>query len=413
MAHGCASAIDVSTPRPAGRPGPCGRPRLGARRRLRQLQPVAGRRHGHPQGGLDDRPRQPQPVRRHRAVVSYELYHVELRLPHQLRRQVPRDAARPGRELDQERGRPHLDVQDPPGRDVERRPAAHGQGRRLQLQLPEGPRAHRVPLGARRHQDGHRARRRHGGHRVRQAQGRHPLDVGPHRARAHLERSSRPTTRRPSTSTSPPIVGSGPFQVVEWEKGKFIRCVANKDYWGGKPKVDEIIFQVYKNQDTLAQDLKLGAIDLAINIPPAQVKALKGEAGLDLGGVLAEGLRLPLLQLLRGPVARQPGAQGRQVPPGAQLGGGQGQAHRPRLPDVRRPGDVDLRGRLLRPEPRLALGAAGRGRVRLRPREGQAGARRRRLQGHRRRRHPQRPQERRQGHQAAPLVASASRRRAR
>ena len=78
----------------------------------------------------------------------------------------------------------------------------------------------------------------------------------------------------------PPIVGSGPFQVVEWQKGKFIRCVANKGYWGGTPKVDEVIFQVYKNQDTLAQDLKLGAIDLAINIPPAQVKALQGETGL-------------------------------------------------------------------------------------------------------------------------------------
>ena len=79
---------------------------------------------------------------------------------------------------------------------------------------------------------------------------------------------------------SPPIVGSGPFQVVEWQKGKFIRAVANKDYWGGKPKVDEILFDVYKNQDTLAQDLKLGAVDLAINIPPAQVKALQGDAAL-------------------------------------------------------------------------------------------------------------------------------------
>ena len=74
----------------------------------------------------------------------------------------------------------------------------------------------------------------------------------------------------------PPIVGSGPFQVVEWQKGKFIRAVANKDYWGGKPKVDEIIFQVYKNQDTLAQDLKLGAIDLADQHPAG---AGQGAAG--------------------------------------------------------------------------------------------------------------------------------------
>jgi peptide/nickel transport system substrate-binding protein len=79
----------------------------------------------------------------------------------------------------------------------------------------------------------------------------------------------------------PPIVGSGPFVITEREKGKFIRCVANKDYWGGKPKVDEIIFEAYDNQDTLAQDLKLGAIDLAINIPPAQVKPLQGDPALE------------------------------------------------------------------------------------------------------------------------------------
>jgi len=80
---------------------------------------------------------------------------------------------------------------------------------------------------------------------------------------------------------SPPVVGSGPFQIVEWQKGKFIRCVANKDYWGGKPKIDQLVFQVYTNQDTLAQDLKLGTIDLAIDIPPAQVKALQSDPDLE------------------------------------------------------------------------------------------------------------------------------------
>ena len=82
-------------------------------------------------------------------------------------------------------------------------------------------------------------------------------------------------------TNSPPIVGSGPFQVVEQKKGVYVRCVANKDYWGGAPKVDELIFTTYKNQDTLSQDLKLGAIDLAINIPPAQVSALEADPDLD------------------------------------------------------------------------------------------------------------------------------------
>ena len=30
---------------------------------------------------------------------------------------------------------------------------------------------------------------------------------------------------------SPPLVGSGPFRVVQWVKGSFIRLVANKNYW--------------------------------------------------------------------------------------------------------------------------------------------------------------------------------------
>lgn len=82
----------------------------------------------------------------------------------------------------------------------------------------------------------------------------------------------------------PPIVGSGPFQVVEWKKAKYVRCVANTQYWGGTSKADEVFFELYTNQDTLAQDLKLGTIDLAINIPPAQVTALQGDLSLESAG---------------------------------------------------------------------------------------------------------------------------------
>jgi peptide/nickel transport system substrate-binding protein len=79
----------------------------------------------------------------------------------------------------------------------------------------------------------------------------------------------------------PPIIGSGPFQTVEWKKGEFVRMVANKDYWRGAPKVDEVIFQTYQNQDTMAQDLKTGAIQSGWNIPSAQVSALNNEPGLE------------------------------------------------------------------------------------------------------------------------------------
>jgi peptide/nickel transport system substrate-binding protein len=75
-------------------------------------------------------------------------------------------------------------------------------------------------------------------------------------------------------ANDPPIVGSGPFRVVEWKKGSFIRLEANPSYWAGKPKVDEVIFETYQNADTMAQDVKAGNLAGAWGIPPAQVKGL-------------------------------------------------------------------------------------------------------------------------------------------
>ena len=47
-------------------------------------------------------------------------------------------------------------------------------------------------------------------------------------------------------------IGSGPFQVVQWVKGDYVRLIANKHYWGGAPKIDELILRMYTNADTLA-----------------------------------------------------------------------------------------------------------------------------------------------------------------
>jgi len=77
----------------------------------------------------------------------------------------------------------------------------------------------------------------------------------------------------------PPVVGSGAFQVVEWKKSEYARLVANKDYWGGAPQIDELIFRFYTNQDTMVQDFKQGAIQWA-KIPQAQFKTLQNTSGV-------------------------------------------------------------------------------------------------------------------------------------
>jgi peptide/nickel transport system substrate-binding protein len=83
-----------------------------------------------------------------------------------------------------------------------------------------------------------------------------------------------------SFQNDPPIVGSGPFQVVDVKRGEYVRLVANKDYWRGAPKIDEVIFEIYTNQDTMTMDLKSGNIDVAFGVPVAQFNALRSEPGI-------------------------------------------------------------------------------------------------------------------------------------
>ncbi len=93
---------------------------------------------------------------------------------------------------------------------------------------------------------------------------------------AHIWSKVDPKDAATGYANAPPIVGSGPFQIVEWKKGSYIRLAANPKYWAGKPKVDEVIFETYQNADTMAQDLKSGALAGAWGIPPAQVESLNG-----------------------------------------------------------------------------------------------------------------------------------------
>jgi peptide/nickel transport system substrate-binding protein len=88
-------------------------------------------------------------------------------------------------------------------------------------------------------------------------------------------------------ANDPPMIGTGPYQVVEWKRGEYVRAVANKNYWRGAPKADEVIWSLYKNQDTMAADLKSGAIQVAWDIPQAQFDGLDSDANLAaIGGVL-------------------------------------------------------------------------------------------------------------------------------
>lgn len=78
-----------------------------------------------------------------------------------------------------------------------------------------------------------------------------------------------------------PVVGSGPFRLVEGTAGgSLYRFEANPDYWGGAPHLDEVVFRVYKSEDPAVQALIKGEVDFVENITSLQVKSLQGRTGI-------------------------------------------------------------------------------------------------------------------------------------
>jgi len=58
-----------------------------------------------------------------------------------------------------------------------------------------------------------------------------------------------------------PTVTSGPFKLVTFQKGQYVQLAANKDYFKGTPKLDEIYFKIMPGANITAQ-LQSGEIDM-------------------------------------------------------------------------------------------------------------------------------------------------------
>ncbi len=190
-----------------------------------------------------------------------------------------------------------------------------------------------------------------------------------------------------SYPNTPPIVGSGPFTCVEWKKNSFVKMVANKGYWGRAPQIDELYFEYYTNADTMVQDLKAGTIDGAFQILDAQYLQLKTEPGIEARTIATNGFDELAFNCYEGPSRGNPVLKDVKFRQALNWAVDKDEDLRHRLRRSCAAGHHrDHRRLLLRPG--LAL-AAARGRpVRLRPGESQAAARRGRLPGHGRRRHP-------------------------
>ncbi|MER5446170.1 ABC transporter substrate-binding protein [Streptomyces sp. NPDC002764] len=77
-----------------------------------------------------------------------------------------------------------------------------------------------------------------------------------------------------------PIVGDGPFVLTDYKADSYVRLKANKDFWRGAPKFDQLVFKYYKDQDAAVAALRKGEVSFVAGQPaltPAQAASLKGQ----------------------------------------------------------------------------------------------------------------------------------------
>jgi peptide/nickel transport system substrate-binding protein len=89
------------------------------------------------------------------------------------------------------------------------------------------------------------------------------------------------------------LIGSGPFRLVEYKQNEFARLAAVKDHFLTPPKIDEIIFQTFANDDAMVQALQTGQVDMVTEVPVTTVPALRNAENVAVvaGPPLAPGLR--------------------------------------------------------------------------------------------------------------------------
>lgn len=76
-------------------------------------------------------------------------------------------------------------------------------------------------------------------------------------------------------------VGTGPFVWGSWTKGQSVKVTANKDYWGNKPHLDAVQWNVVADANTRKLQLQGGQIDIDDTPDWSSFQSLKGSPGIN------------------------------------------------------------------------------------------------------------------------------------
>ncbi|HBS24470.1 ABC transporter substrate-binding protein [Thalassospira sp.] len=88
-------------------------------------------------------------------------------------------------------------------------------------------------------------------------------------------------------------VGTGPFQLVAYQKDAVIRFKAHPDYWAGKAKIDDLVFAITPDASVRYEKLKAGECHVMPYPNPADLTAMEADGDINL--MSQEGLNVGYL----------------------------------------------------------------------------------------------------------------------
>ncbi|MEO8091110.1 MAG: ABC transporter substrate-binding protein [bacterium] len=78
-----------------------------------------------------------------------------------------------------------------------------------------------------------------------------------------------------------PLVGSGPYEVTEFNRGRIVRMERNPEWQGPEPGFDEIQYIKYGNQDAVERALRLGEVDMVVEVDPSTFERIQEDPNIE------------------------------------------------------------------------------------------------------------------------------------
>ncbi|RWG80893.1 MAG: peptide ABC transporter substrate-binding protein [Mesorhizobium sp.] len=98
----------------------------------------------------------------------------------------------------------------------------------------------------------------------------------------HIWKGISYTNARSSFPNDPPLVGTGPMVLEEFQQGQFARFTPNPYFRTGQPKIAGLIIQFFTTADPIAQGLKSGNLDYGAGLTAAQAADLSKDPNIEV-----------------------------------------------------------------------------------------------------------------------------------